>query len=695
MEPIRGSEREIAHVLFMDLVGYSLLTTEDQSRLLSELQYVVRNVGEFRRAEASDELIRLPTGDGLALVFFRDPLAPVQCALEITRAIHGVDRIRLRMGIHSGPVHRVRDINGTENVAGSGMNIAQRVMDCGDTGHILVSQIVADLLRQLGDWDSYLHDLGECEVKHGERVHLFNLYADDIGNKDVPERMLVSQPVVRREEDPAATEGSQKVALLYKRNAVPDTLVLQFLEDNLTAFGHKVFVDRHLSIGVEWAREIERQLKSSDAVVPLLSEAAISSEMLEYEIETAYHASQDQAGKPRILPVRICYEGPLSSGLASILDSLNYFAWKSSDDNQRLLDEILKALGEPARPPAPLKPEKLEPAGGAVPLDSQFYVVRSTDKEFDAAMARQDSIILIKGARQMGKTSLLARGLRSARKAGLKIVLTDFQKLSRSHLSSPKALFLALGETIADQLDLDTYPADTWDDRRGPNTNFERYLRRYVLKDKGVVWAMDEVDRLFGSDCGFSGEVFGLFRSWHNERSLDPDGPWNLLTLAIAYATEAHLFISDMNQSPFNVGTRITLQEFTFEQVLDLNHRYGSPLRDTAEQARFYRLLGGHPYLTRRGLNELTTHGANVSWLESEAGREEGPFGDHLRRILVSVAADPEMHEAMGQVLKGHGCPTPETFYRLRSAGVVCGESARDARPRCQLYSDYLGKRIV
>src|SRR5262249_53660384 len=200
----------------------------------------------------------------------------------------------------------------------------------------------------------------------------------------------------------------------------------------------------------------------------------------------------------------------------------------------------------------------LEPVGGAVPLDSGFYIVRPADEEFRAAIARQDSIVLVKGARQVGKTSLLARGLQHARKAGSRVVLTDFQNLSAAYLESIEKLVLVLAKSFADQLDLDVYPNQIWDADLSPGINIERYLRRVVLQKTAapIVWGLDEVDRLF--TCDFGSEVFGLFRSWHNKRALDPEGPWQRLTLAIAYATEAHLFITDLNQSPFNVGTRLS-----------------------------------------------------------------------------------------------------------------------------------------
>src|SRR5205823_4580609 len=249
-----------------------------------------------------------------------------------------------------------------------------------------------------------------------------------------------------------------------------------------------------------------------------------------------------------------------------------------------------------------------EPIGGAVPLDSPFYVTRPADAEFAAALKQGDSIVLVKGARQVGKTSLLARGLQQARQTGAQVVQTDFQTLNEAHLESVETLFLALGSAIGEQLDLDVLPADVWEPRRGANPNFRRYIRREVLAkvEAPVVWGLDEVDRLF--TCPFGGEVFALFRAWQNERALDPDGPWRRFSLAIAYATEAHLFITDLNQSPFNVGTRLTLEDFTFEQVADLNRRYGEPLQDQAELERFFRLVGGHPYLVRRGLDEMTRH---------------------------------------------------------------------------------------
>jgi hypothetical protein len=484
-----------------------------------------------------------------------------------------------------------------------------------------------------------------------------------------------------------------RIALLYKRHAQPDEHILAMLETELRAQGHEVFIDRHMSIGVEWAQEIERQVRSADAVIPLLSEASVSSEMLTYEVQTAHDAAQKQKGKPRLLPVRINFEGALPDALSVILAPLQYATWTSPQDNQPLVQHLLNSLRKPSSHPLDLR--KLEPIGGAVPLDSKFYIVRPTDDEFLAAIERRDSIVLVKGARQMGKTSLLARGLKSARETGAKVVLTDFQNLNTAHFESVESLYLALAELIADQLDLDVLPQEVWNAERGPSVNFQRYIRREVLgKNPGpLVWGLDEVDRLF--TCQFGSEVFGLFRSWHNARSLDPDGPWRNLTMAIAYATEAHLFISDLNQSPFNVGTRLTLDDFTLEQVAELNGRYESQLKNQAEVKSFYDLLSGHPYLVRKGLHEIASHGMALATFTQHADRDEGPFGDHLRRFLMLLAQDSQLCDVMREILRGQPCPSTESFYRLRSAGLLAGDSVQDARPRCQLYANYLTRHLL
>jgi TolB-like protein/Tfp pilus assembly protein PilF/class 3 adenylate cyclase len=191
--PATEVKLEIGHVLFIDIVGYSNLLITQQSEQLETLRTIVRGAAEFRAAEAEGKLLRLPTGDGGALVFRTTPEAPVLCALEIARELKKHPELRVRMGIHSGPVNAITDLNENANIAGAGVNIAQRVMDCGDAGHILLSKHVAEDLEHYPRWQPYLHELGDCEVKHGVRVSIVNLYADDVGNAALPTRLAAQK----------------------------------------------------------------------------------------------------------------------------------------------------------------------------------------------------------------------------------------------------------------------------------------------------------------------------------------------------------------------------------------------------------------------------------------------------------------------------------------------------------------------
>src|SRR6202011_3927233 len=179
---------EIAHVLFIDIVGYSKFSINEQRTVVDELTQVVRSSDQYRKAEATDRLIKIPTGDGMALVFYTSPEAPAECAVEISGALKGHPRLQLRMGVHSGPVSGVIDVNGHANLAGAGLNMAQRVMDCGDAGHILLSKRVAEDLQEYEHWRPLLHDLGVCEVKHGTRVAIVNLHTGQVGNPQPPKK---------------------------------------------------------------------------------------------------------------------------------------------------------------------------------------------------------------------------------------------------------------------------------------------------------------------------------------------------------------------------------------------------------------------------------------------------------------------------------------------------------------------------
>ena len=204
---------QIGHVLFMDLVGYSRLLLDEQRQHLEQLSEIVRGTEQVRSAQEAGKLIRLPVGDGMALVFFDSPEAPVRCAIEISKKLKEYPQLKLRMGIHSGPINEVRDVNDAANVAGAGINLAQRVMDCGDDRHILLSKRVAEDLGHSREWGPYLHDLGECSVKHGVPIFLVNLYGDGVGNPELPK--MVQQAQSEQAAKAAAARAPRKFRAMY------------------------------------------------------------------------------------------------------------------------------------------------------------------------------------------------------------------------------------------------------------------------------------------------------------------------------------------------------------------------------------------------------------------------------------------------------------------------------------------------
>jgi DNA-binding SARP family transcriptional activator len=341
----------------------------------------------------------------------------------------------------------------------------------------------------------------------------------------------------------------------------------------------------------------------------------------------------------------------------------------------------------------PLAAHPPEPDGGAVPLRSHYYIERAEDgllRSTLAALNRGAVTLLIKGGRQIGKSSLLARALHQARAQGACVVCTDWQNLPHDALESAERLFLSLAREFVEQLHLDLDPDGAFHPDVPPATGFERFLRRQVFPaiegDGPLVWAIDEADRLFPAP--YRDDVFGKLRAWHNARAINPH-PWERLSLILAYSTEANLFITNPNQSPFNVGMPLLLQDFTPEELRELNYRYGSPLREE-ELEHIRELIGGHPYLWRRCLNALQ---AGEGDLESLLARADGPhslFRDHLERIRFALGLDPELLAALRAWLDRGTPPCEEAFARLCASGLMLGPAPEAMRARCRLYERYL-----
>src|SRR5947209_939110 len=273
---------EIAHVLFIDIVGYSKLLINEQSESLQELNEVVRGSETFRAAEAAGTLAKIPTGDGMALVFSSTPEEPVRCALEISSTLKRHSNLHVRMGIHSGPVSSVTDVDNRSNIAGSGINMAQRIMDCGDAGHILVSKRVAEDLGQYRQWQSALHDLGECRVKHDVAVSIVNLYTDEAGNAAVPSKFATAQQPSSVREHRVASAGTGRRSLFF------GGIIFALL---LAAGAAAFFIMRRTTTNLPPAASVSSEASHSVAVdAPGRSIAVLPFENLSSDKENAFFA---------------------------------------------------------------------------------------------------------------------------------------------------------------------------------------------------------------------------------------------------------------------------------------------------------------------------------------------------------------------------------------------------------------------
>ena len=341
---------EIAHLLLLDVVGYSKLLVEEQVLLIQELTEIVRATECFRNGVQSGKLIRVATGDGMALAFFSSPEEPARCALEISLALQDYPQIQLRMGVHSGPVNRILDVNEKTNIAGAGINVAQRVLDCGDAGHILLSAHIAEDLAEVGHWRAHLYDLGECEVKHGLRLHLFNLYKDGLGNPEVPEKLRRRKPK-RKQDVTILPIGESRTRFFVVSVLLASTAAL--------LIGLLVLAHRGLLPGI--TTPSARAKTGAWAAIPQKSVAVLPFENLSAQQENTYFADgvQDE----------------ILTGLAKVADlkvisRTSTLQYKSSA--ARNLRKIAKALGV-----VHVLEGTVQRAGGRVRINAQLIDART------------------------------------------------------------------------------------------------------------------------------------------------------------------------------------------------------------------------------------------------------------------------------------------------------------------------------
>ncbi len=350
----------------------------------------------------------------------------------------------------------------------------------------------------------------------------------------------------------------------------------------------------------------------------------------------------------------------------------------------------------PLRPLAATPPGALlEPPEGTMDPHSPFYVERAADALAGATIAHPGVTITIKGPRQMGKSSLLNRTLQVAAAGGKRTVLLDFQLLDQADLSSADTFLRRFCAWLGYELGMEDGSAAYWRLPLGAIQRCTAYLKKGLLPQVGgpLVLALDEVDRLF--DTPFRSDFFGMLRSWHNSRQVGTI--WKQLDLVLVTSTEPYQFVANLNQSPFNVGCILDLEDFTPPQVADLNARHGlggRPPLTPGELDQLMALVGGQPYLVRRALYLVATGQSTPAALFAHAAAEDGPFGAHLRAHLARLRETPDLLDGLRQILREQACPDERVFFRLRGAGLVRREGTRVV-PRYALYAAYFRAHLA
>lgn len=500
------------------------------------------------------------------------------------------------------------------------------------------------------------------------------------------------------------------------RHVPPDEELAERLCAYLQERGLRVFLDKQIRIGLDWVAEIDRQLRASDSFVVFLSEESIRSDMVRQEVQTAHELRQE--GKLALFPVRLGFEGKLPYDLASYLNRIQYVLWSPGDAETELFALLHAAItGGAALPVAPVNEDtavislkdlsaavewrgaplpaadpRIVMETGTIHLGSPFYVRRKEDDTAERCLAQAWSTIVVKGPRQSGKSSLLARIHALSKKAERRSIYLDFQTFDEPQLASLGTTLQTLAKRIARALKTSVQPADVWDsDLLGEKGSFAEFLTRAVLDESSspVVLILDEVDRLF--DRSYRGDFFAAVRGWHNNRATDE--AWENLHLVLGHATDPALWIENLNESPFNVGDRLRLGDFTRDQVAGLNARHGNPLSGD-EIAGLMDLVGGHPYLIRQALYVLATERWSLARLGEEAGKDTGPFGDHLRRHLWALLQSDRLRAVVARIARGEGCDDEGLFQRLLASGLVTGDARATARLRCDLYQQYFSRHL-
>ncbi len=490
------------------------------------------------------------------------------------------------------------------------------------------------------------------------------------------------------------------------RHQSTDQKLAEILADSLLKKDCSVFIDTTIEWGTDWAKTIYENLERADYFVVLLSREATTSEMVVEEIARARELLKKNSGRPVILPIRVCYpfSEPLPYHVNAFLRTTQQQIWKSDDDTSKIVDLLNNRVAErvawegelpvheQAGPnktkrdePSPFFDPRVEP-GGALDVDDDIYMVRSIDEETLLKLRKPRGFVVVRGPRQIGKTSLIMRAFKAltAEGSGMRGAYIDFQFMESDKFKDQNSVWLSLVTAISNQIKLKNWSPENWNPAKTHNENFLDFVDNFLFfeVDTPLLICMDETERLFGTNVqsGF----FGAVRAYFNQSAMDR----NLKNIRwlLSTSSEPGFFIKDLNQSPFNVGTQNYHASFDMEEIQEFADNLGVKLI-SGETERIFEYVGGRPYLTHLLLYNI---GKKPDSRESiydalKAGRSV--FRNHLHRYLFHFQMEPELAEVMKDVVYGKGCDNAMMVDRLEGAGLVCHDESLNVVPACRLYA--------
>lgn len=505
----------------------------------------------------------------------------------------------------------------------------------------------------------------------------------------------------------SAVASYTRVFISY-RHTEPDRNLAVELARAFEGEGFGYFIDRRLTTGMEWQAQIAKELDACTHFVVLISEDSALSDMVRQEIAQAHR--RQKRGECSILPVRVAFRGALPTDIASVLDPLQYAHWSADGSTEDLVSELIGAIRgatwsplPKAAHPAPQAQARLVMGtasgapmphadvgalleSGAQPADAALYVRRASDDQLDA-LAPAPFTLLASGPRQSGKSSLLAQAISKLVRQGQQVVYLDLQQADGQIFESFAEWAYFLARQVHRQTGRGSAPS-AGQFERSPMVLLTEFVEDQILAGSPVSLALvlDEVDRVFGRPISI--EAFSLLRGWHNNRAQKPS-LWRQVSLLLAHSTQPYLWIPDDDRSPFNVGTRIELEDFTIDQVRSFLEKVDGPEVREENLHRLYDLTGGQPYLSRVGLHHLLT--AKTDLDDQQTAGEAGIFGDHLRAIGYNLNKRPELITSLRQVLAEGRCTDERHFQRLLAAGLVRGANRNQVKVHRGLYRSYFG----